>query len=34
VATKEFARKINALGCEYKPAGDTREGLRWLQEVK
>ena len=22
------------IGCEYKPAGDTREGLRWLQEVK
>lgn len=22
------------IGCEYKPAGDTRDGLRWLQEVK
>ena len=22
------------IGCEYKPAGDTREGLRWLEEVK
>jgi hydroxypyruvate isomerase len=22
------------IGCEYKPAGDTRQGLRWLEEVK
>ncbi|QBE66019.1 hydroxypyruvate isomerase [Pseudoduganella lutea] len=22
------------IGCEYKPAGDTREGLSWLQDVK
>ncbi|GGX94967.1 hydroxypyruvate isomerase [Massilia dura] len=22
------------IGCEYKPAGDTRDGLRWLEEVK
>ncbi len=22
------------IGCEYKPAGDTRQGLAWLDEVK
>ena len=34
IETKEFAQKINALGCEYKPATTTEAGLGWFKSAK